>query len=242
MVLKYYKTMDKNESKKYDLFGDIQTELLPSEKLKEELYAIIKAEPELAKLTRKQPDEPESIEGNVRFAVDKGETKIYPFIEIPGPWPGHAFVSRMPGYSTKMSLEVELDAIRDFGVTMLINLIPDADIEELYGVKDYAENAKKRFGDQYINFEIMDYEPATDDHGFETTVDIVSTALWKGQSILAHCGAGCGRTGMFFGCVLVKNGFTAIDAVKLYRKTRGCGPESQDQLAYISRFQKRLKG
>ncbi len=234
--------MDKNDLKKYDMFGDIQTNLLPSEKLKEELYAIIKAEPELAKLTRKQPDEPEDIENNVRFALEKGETKIYPLIEIPGPWPGHAYVSRMPGYSTKIDLDTELDAIRDFGITVLINLIPDQDIADLYRVKGYAEAAKKRFGDQYINFEIMDYEPATDDDGFERTVDIASTALWKGQSILSHCGAGCGRTGMFLGCLLVKNGFSPVDAVKLYRKTRGCGPESQDQLAYISRYKKRVLG
>jgi hypothetical protein len=36
--------MDKNDFKKYDLFGNIDASLLPSEKLKEELYAIIKAE------------------------------------------------------------------------------------------------------------------------------------------------------------------------------------------------------
>lgn len=224
------------------MFGDLQTHLLPSEELKKELYALIKAEPELAKLTRKQPDEPDDIEDKVRFAVEKGETKIYPLIGIPGPWPGHGYVSRMPGYNTRNELGTELDAIKEFGITTLINLIPDQDIGSLYRVKGYAEAAKKRFGDQYINFEIMDYEPATNDEGFERTVDIASARLWEGKSILVHCGAGCGRTGMFFGCLLVKNGFTPVEAVKLYRKTRGCGPESQDQLAYIARYKKRISG
>jgi protein-tyrosine phosphatase len=161
--------------------------------------------------------------------------------EIPGPWPGHAYVGRMPGYKTDAGMETELDAIKDFGISRLISLVPDEDTSGLYRITGYAEAAKKRFGEKFYVCEIMDYEPAVDDNAFENLVDIASDALSKGESIVAHCGAACGRTGMFISCVLVKHGFTTVDAVKLYRTVRGCGPETHDQLTYIERYKKRKK-
>ncbi len=223
------------------MISETLAKLLPSEKLKKELHAILDLNPDLYGLTRKQKDEPDPGREMTLFAFDDGKDKSYPLIEIPAQWPGTVYVGRVPGKVRDKTLEFELDAIKTFGIDTIVCLLPEEDLVESYRVKEYPAKARERFGKNFLLVEVLDYEPAVNDEVFEAALNQVHAALHRGEKVLMHCGAACGRTGMFFGCLMIKEGKTVEQAVRQYRKARGCGPETEDQVAYIARYQKRTK-
>lgn len=223
------------------MISESQAKLLPSEELKRELRAILKAKPELYELTRRQPDDPDPGRKVTLFAFDDGKRQAYPLIEIMGKWQGKVFVGRVPGDSKDNSLAFELDAIKQFGISHVVCLIPEEDIEDVYGISGYVQAARERFGERFIIVEILNWEPPVDDEAYEKALDQIHAALCRGESVLVHCGAACGRTGTFVSCLLVKQGMDTTNAVKKYRKFRGCGPETEDQAAYVARYENRCK-
>lgn len=96
------------------MISESQAKLLPSEQLKRELRAILKAKPGLYELTRRQPDDPDPGRKVTLFAFDDGKRQAYPLIEIMGKWQGKVFVGRVPGDSKDNSLAFELDAIKQY--------------------------------------------------------------------------------------------------------------------------------
>ena len=75
--------------------------------------------------------------------------------------------------------------------------------------------------------------PPGDVAAFLAALDEVDLCVGRGETVLVHCGAGCGRTGMFSACLLVRHGSTPVEAIRTHRRLRGCGPETPEQVAFV---------
>lgn len=84
------------------------------------------------------------------------------------------------------------------------------------------------------SFPISDYElPAKEEQTeFRAFVRDVADALKDGRTVLVHCGAGIGRTGMVATCVLVALGQGLDDALSTVRHA-GSHPENEDQVSFV---------
>jgi len=56
----------------------------------------------------------------------------------------------------------------------------------------------------------------------------------RGLRVYVHCRTGCGRSGSLIASYLVLvEGYSAGDAIDLFRLKRGCGPESWEQYEFV---------
>lgn len=207
--------------------------LLPPRAVKDALQALAHRDPQIAELAnaRRSAPAPDAI---VTLHNARGET-AFQMVAVPIPdVPGHLFVGPLPGRATK--LDAELDALVASGVTYVFGLLPAIDLPGLYRVPDYINAARARFGERFTLIDVVDYEVPPDDGAFEAAVATAVAALASGARVYAHCGAGCGRAGMFVSCVLVAMGTDALESVRRFRKARGCGPETTEQVAYVVRY------
>jgi len=155
--------------------------------------------------------------------------------------PGRLWAGRLPGVGRGAGLEQDLDAVIALGVDRVVCLVPGLDLATL-GLSRYPGVARARFGDRFHHVEVADFSVPQLDAAFEPHVDAVVAALAAGESVLVHCYAGCGRTGLFAGCVLVRCGLEPATAIRHFRRHRGCGTESLPQVAYVFRHARRQSG
>lgn len=220
------------------MLSDAHLRLMPARDLRDELSRLAQDDRRIAELASRQPDDPK--EPVVVFAQPEGDAGLYPMVEIPIPGrPGRLWVGRLPGRYGR--LEEELSAIAAFGAKHVVCLLPAIDVADpqLYNVPSYVALARERFGDGFHLVEVVDYEVPADDAAFEARVAAIDGALAAGERVILHCGAGCGRTGIFAGCLMVAAGMDPLEAVRTYRRHRGCGPETPEQVAYVVRFARR---
>lgn len=203
-------------------FGDLELEL----------DALLEAMPTLADLAKRQTVGQER--PRVFHALTKGNHKIYPMVHIPvfGAR-GVLWVGRLPGIHD-VSVEVELEGVMDFGIGHVVCLLSEADHRQ------YVAEARSKLGDCFRLVEVADFGTPLQDEFFENEVTMAHDALELGKQVLVHCHAGCGRTGMFVSCLLVRMGEAPLPAIQRYRHLRACGPETPHQVAYVFRYACRL--
>jgi hypothetical protein len=207
------------------------SDLQPSEEQIRELAMWLKAMPELADLAQRQPGDPERPR---LFYAKLRDKPVYPMVHIPVMGrAGTLWVGRIPGAGL-LDMTRELDAIMAFGITRIVCLAP------LDQSSAYAAAARERLSDGFINLPVADFGTPADDRRFEREVLRTDEALHKEQSVLVHCLAGCGRTGMFVSCLLVRVGAAPQSAIRGFRRLREYGPETPEQVAYVVRFARRL--
>jgi atypical dual specificity phosphatase len=143
--------------------------------------------------------------------------------------------------SPSSRLRGELESIHSAGVSRVICLVPRADLPELCGLPDYAELCAAFFGEGHRFVEVVDYAAPGRVRAFTGALVLVDDALRAGAQVLAHCGAGCGRTGTFVACLLVIRGLDPFEALARYRRLWGCGPESAEQAAFVHDYARALR-
>lgn len=209
--------------------------LLPTPALERELAPFIT--PESAKLTERQPDEPD------RADLELLCSGSAPYFVVRVPIPGRSgkiWVSRLPGIHPRFARR-ELLALEEHGVTRIVCLVPTVSLEELHGANAYLGLARERFGERFHQIEIVDQKVPRDDELFERVVDLVDGALEGGEQVLVHCVGGCGRSGTFVSCLLTRAGLEPADAIRTFRRQRRCGPETGQQVAYVYRYASRRR-
>ncbi|MEM6939056.1 MAG: dual specificity protein phosphatase family protein [Pseudomonadota bacterium] len=94
---------------------------------------------------------------------------------------------------------------------------------------------------QHWWFPIADYAvPQMAD--FKVFIMRISTALQAGASVVIHCRAGVGRSGLTAACTLVALGQTPDAARQIVSKARGMPtPETPAQVSFISGFAENLR-
>lgn len=214
------------------MLDDAHIALMPPRALKDELNALVQSSPPIIKLAnaRRGSPDPAAI---VTLTNKKGET-VFQMVEVKVPGaPGQLFVGQLPGRATKLA--GELDALVAFGIRHVVGLLPAIDLDDLYHVPDYVEEARTRFGERFTLLDVIDYEVPPADAPFEAALDAADRGLMSGDKVYVHCGAGCGRAGVFASCLLVNHAVEPIDAIERFRAARGCGPETAEQVAYVVR-------
>ena len=73
-------------------------------------------------------------------------------------------------------------------------------------------------------------------------VDFMQHVVASGGSVVAHCGAGMGRTGTFLAAFLVGQGVPPDEAIRAVRERRPGSIETPEQERVIYRFAELLEG
>ncbi|MEI7893784.1 MAG: hypothetical protein WCI05_11865 [Myxococcales bacterium] len=218
------------------MLDDAHIALMPSRALVAELRELARNDPRIYEITTARPGTPDPA-ALVTLTNDAGEI-TFQMIDLPVPGAaGRLYVGQLPGRAS--NLAGELDALVAFGIRHVFSLLPAIDLADPYRVPTYIEEARARFADRFFSVDVIDYEAPPDDVPFEAALNAAHRALSAGDKVYVHCGAGCGRAGMFASCLLVDTGAEPIDAIKQFRAIRGCGPESTDQVAYVVRHARR---
>ncbi len=216
-----------------------KTAIQTQSEIQSELDALLEARPELEDCVapvRGEPKDPE-----IHWAGGAAySSNAYPLIRIPvAQVPGSLWAGPLPDRRRLGFLTSQLEALVTAGVQRVVCLIPEMDLLGRYGVPEYPAEAKRLFGDGACFLEVANYAvPQVDGH-FERAIRDVSESLARGEGVLVHCGAGCGRAGMFVACVLVHSGMDPHQAIRTFRQYRTCGPETASQVAYVFRFAER---
>lgn len=208
----------------------------PEETPVDELAAILERQPDLARLVERQSDEPDRVEPVV---LRRGHSPYCLFRLPVANQPGTLWVSRLPGLRPGHA-QVESNALRSFGIDRVVCLVSTRDLEERHGAHNYLRTMRAVFSDRFQQLPIHDHAVPSDDEQFETCVQTVDEALARRERVLVHCVGGCGRSGMFAACVLVRGGADPGDAIRFFRRHRRCGPETPEQVAYVVRYAERL--
>ena len=86
-------------------------------------------------------------------------------------------------------------------------------------------------------FPVPDFGVPDDRKGLRSLAVKVADGLRAGESILVHCGAGIGRTGMFAICVLMSSGMRKAKAQEVIKAAGSC-PERACQWELIDSLAK----
>ena len=187
-----------------------QAHLLPDERLRDEIRSIVASDSSLPGLLVPQRDEPDL--PNYRLLL-RGQSPFY-IVKVPIPGKsGIIWASRLPGIRPTFTDE-EVSAVKEFGIGRVVCLVPTISLENLHGAYRYLDSVRSAFPDAFHQLEIVDHEIPADDTEFQRTVGVIDAALRRGEHVLVHCVGGCGRTGMFVSCLLVRAGLEAKDAIR----------------------------
>ena len=222
------------------MLDDAHLALMPSRALVAELRELVRLDPRISALAQARGGTPDPAAA-VTLKNDAGET-VFQMVEVPIPRvTGRLFVGQLPGRASKLA--GELAALVAFGIRHVFGLLPAIVLADLYRVPTYVEEARARFEGRFALLDVVDYEVPPDEAAFEAALGAADRALVAGDMVYVHCGAGCGRTGIFASCLLGLHGAEPLDAIGRFRAIRGCGPETPEQVAYVVRHAGRvLKG
>ena len=150
-------------------------------------------------------------------------------VSLPSSIPGKLYLHSMPGRYEPFDQTVA--AIRMRGITEVICLVPLEEIE--IKSPDYAR-ALKNGGTAWrqVMFPIVDYGVPKERDSYLKLVMQVAGSLRKGTNVLAHCGAGIGRTGTLAASVLVYLGVPLDQALETVHAA-GSYPERPEQLELV---------
>ncbi|MEM0118354.1 MAG: dual specificity protein phosphatase family protein [Conexivisphaerales archaeon] len=121
--------------------------------------------------------------------------------------------------------------LRDHGVSAILCLT-----EDTWG-KAHAE----KLGMQYMHIPMLNRQPEIP-RKLDQAVDAITSTLNQGKSILIHCQAGQGRTGMVLAAYLIREkGLTADEAIKHVRNLRTGSLKREKQVKALHDYEEYLK-
>jgi protein-tyrosine phosphatase len=155
-------------------------------------------------------------------------------VTLPDSVPGKLYLHSMPGRYEPFERTVA--AIQMRGITEVICLVALEEIE--FKSPDYARAL--RDGNtpwRQVMFPIVDYGVPADRQDYLKLVLWVAQSLRAGSAILAHCGAGIGRTGTLAACVLVVLGVPLAEALETVHAAGSYAerPEQLDLVEWVAR-------
>ncbi len=132
-------------------------------------------------------------------------------------------------------LEDEIIGLKQLGVDCIVSLIEQHEIIEL-GLVD-EERLCLQNGIEYIHFPIADRETPTSIKAFQNWAERLSTMVRNGDSIVIHCRAGIGRTGLVAACIMMHLGLPFDGIFGILTKTRGVKvPDTEIQISWVKSY------
>lgn len=147
----------------------------------------------------------------------------------------------VPGYAR--DLETDLAWLQtEYGVEVLVSLMEDFEYEELK-IPDLFEKAAG-LGIEVIRFPVVDggVPPQDELDDYAALIRGLVDRLEKGSTVIAHCHAGLGRTGLVVSSVLVALGYGPGRAIDLVRESRPGTLETPEQVDLVYELQPELQG
>jgi len=142
---------------------------------------------------------------------------------------GRLYLSSMPGRFEP--LEVFLSEIADADVTNVVCLVADAEIARKSPTY-LAMIQREAFPVSLWRFDIPDYGMPDNTDELELMLGCLLERLALGESVVIHCAAGHGRTGMVATLLLVRMGIPLDAATKAVRLA-GSAPDTSEQLNFL---------
>jgi protein-tyrosine phosphatase len=127
------------------------------------------------------------------------------------------------------NLDIDLDAIRDWGANLVLTLVEQQELEQLR-VARLGDSVRAR-SIQWLHLPIKDYHPpsALFEESWVTHGAHIRHLLRKGSDVVVHCKGGLGRAGMIAARLLVELGMPPEEAMNLVRAVRKGAIETIDQ-------------
>jgi len=142
---------------------------------------------------------------------------------------GKLFLSSMPGRFEL--LEVFFREIKDAGVTHVVCLVSDEEIAKK-SPGYLATIQGNGFPATLWRSNIPDYGMPGNIQALELMLDRIRERLDAGESVVIHCAAGHGRTGMVAILLLMRMGLRLEEAAGIIRQA-GSAPDTPDQWAFL---------
>lgn len=141
---------------------------------------------------------------------------------------GRFRLAMMPCPPGGQRLDLAMRALRQHGVDIVVSLQPEEEAAHC-GMEREAEAAELA-GMTFFRFPIRDHGVPRDRVAITAFADELLVRLLGGESVLVHCYAGIGRSGLLAILILMRAGFTYDEAAYraiAARKLRV--PETEDQ-------------
>lgn len=157
--------------------------------------------------------------------------------------PGRMLLCRCPGLRSRpnqeiqpgigSALESDLEMIIGSGASTLISLIGYEERKRL-GVSELPAQTVKA-GLDWHEFAIADRAAPDRNRQFEfsSLMTHMLNAMLEGKTIVVHCQAGIGRTGLVAASALVWRGMSPEDAISHVRAARPGAIETEEQEAFV---------
>ena len=142
-----------------------------------------------------------------------------------------------PGYPAEPPPSREIEAgVREWagrGVEVVVNLMEDSEFPRRGpGLLE----AVRRHDLALLRFPIADFSVPAETDAFRALVEDVRGRLARGQTVLAHCNAGLGRTAVFLGCLLRGCGYPGDPVAEIRRIYNPGAMENPLQEAFVRGF------
>lgn len=143
--------------------------------------------------------------------------------------PGKLYLSAMPG--REEPLEEFLQEAEEAGINHILCLVSDEEIAEKS--PEYLEAIHHgTIPARLWQHPIPDYGAPDQPDEILQAVDAMKQALIRGESVVIHCAAGIGRTGMVATALLIRLGFSQPVATRTIEQA-GSTPETEEQWDFI---------
>jgi protein-tyrosine phosphatase len=149
---------------------------------------------------------------------------------------GRLAMARAPGWLG--DLHGELAQICAVGIGSVLALVEDKDIS-FFGIAESADGyvaAVAGAGLVLLRYPIPDHGVPASLADFVVAITSLNDRLRAGESVLVHCAAGIGRTGLVAACSLVALGARVDEAVAIVRATNPFRIETDGQLQFVEEF------
>ena len=124
-------------------------------------------------------------------------------------------------------------------VKLVITLLDSDEIADL-GIISFSTLLMDS-GFHWIHCPIRDRSTCSDQKRIRTLLEDIKEVLKSDKSVLIHCHAGLGRTGLLAATFLVSMGLTADSAIKTIRETRPGSIETTEQERFVKEWNFRFK-
>ena len=157
-------------------------------------------------------------------------------------WFGRLILSSCPTINRHVEpsfLENLLIEYKQRRVKLVVTLLDFNEIEDL-GIISFSTFLMDN-GFNWIHCPIRDRSTCSDQKRIRTLLEDIKEVLKSDKSVLIHCHAGLGRTGLLAATFLVSMGLTANSAIKTIRETRPGSIETTEQERYVKEWTFRFK-
>jgi protein-tyrosine phosphatase len=138
-------------------------------------------------------------------------------------------------------LDTDLARLRDhFRASTLVCLLPAQELVRLQ-IGELVGRARAA-GLEVLRLPISDFSAPGSDDEFTHLVVAVLERVRAGKTVVIHCRAGLGRTGMTAAACLAALGSGPQEAIAAVRRVRPGAVETEEQESYVARFAARARG